>query len=118
MNITIGINFIIMLFVFLCLEKELKAIICIVAQYTLFIICVNNNKTTSCFVVFMAEPGFYKIKELRANVKSLKLLIHSYTAYQYGRVTPASFSIRNTSLHFIFECSMTTCGPLCYRWLM
>ena len=101
MNITIGIYFIIKLLVFLCLEKELEAIICVIAQYTLFIICVNYNKTASCFVVFMAEPGFHKIKELRANVKSLELHIHSYTPYQYGRVTPASFSIGNTSLHFI-----------------
>ena len=37
MNTTIGIDFIIMLFVFLCLEKELEAIICVIAQYTLFI---------------------------------------------------------------------------------
>ena len=101
MNITIGIYFIIKLLVFLCLEKELEAIICVIAQYTLFIICVNYNKTASCFVVVMAEPGFHKIKELRAYVKSLKILINSYTAYQYGRVTPASFSIGNTSLHFI-----------------
>ena len=101
MNITIGIYFIIKLLVFLCLEKELETIICVITQYTLFIVCVNHNKTTSCFVVFMTKPSFHKIKELRAYVKTLKILINSYTAYQYSRVTPASFCIRNISLHFI-----------------
>lgn len=37
MNITIGIYFIIKLLVFLCLEKELETIICVITQYTLFI---------------------------------------------------------------------------------
>ena len=101
MNIAIGINFIIKLLVFLCLEKELEAVVSIIAQYTWIVICVNHNKTTSCFVVFMTEPSFHKIKELRAYVKSLKILINSYTAYQYGGVTPASFRIGNTSLYFI-----------------
>ena len=101
MNITIGIYFIIKLLVFLCLEKELETIICVITQYALFIVRVNHNKTTSCFVVFMTEPSIHKIKELGTYVKSLKILINSYTAYQYGRVTPASFCIRNISLHFI-----------------
>ena len=37
MNITIGIYFIIKLLVYLCLEKELETIICVITQYTLFI---------------------------------------------------------------------------------
>ena len=101
MNVTISANFIIMFFIFLCLKKELEAVVSIIAQYTWIVICVNHNKTTSCFVFFMAEPSFDEIKKLRAYVKTLKFHVYSYTAYQYGGVTPASFRIGNTSLYFI-----------------
>ena len=50
---------------------------------------------------FFTEDAFFYTEEMRAYVKTLKFLINSYTAYQYGRVTPASFCIRNISLHFI-----------------
>ena len=62
MNVTISANFIIMFFIFLCLKKELEAVVSIIAQYTWIVICVNHNKTTSCFVFFMAEPSFNEIK--------------------------------------------------------
>ena len=101
MNVTISANFIIMFFIFLCLKKELEAVVSIIAQYTWIVICVNHNKTTSCFVFFMAEPSFDEIKKLRAYVKTLEFHVYSYTAYQYGGVTPASFRIGNTSLYFI-----------------
>ena len=60
--------------------KETKIIALIEMKGTRIIVCIHYQKTTTCFIVFMAEPVFNELHQLTTDIHPLKFLIYTYSS--------------------------------------
>lgn len=37
------------------------------------VICINYNKSATCFIIYRAKPAFYEIKNLASNIVTVTL---------------------------------------------